>query len=112
MIDFIINPGEFRFPIEIKRSVIEKNTDGIPTEVWYTLLKTRSKIINGNGDEYSQALGTGAKSEKTFYIRYTPKHLLSDKDMIIYNNQDFNIKYINNIKEMNKYLEIRCKRVE
>lgn len=112
MIDFVIDSGEFRFPISIQRASIEKNTDSIPVEVWTELLKTRAKIINGNGDEYSKALGTGSKSEKTFYIRYTQKYLLSDKDRIIYNNHAFNIKYINNIKEMNKYLEIRCEIAE
>lgn len=105
--DFKINPGEFRHPITIQKSTVIKNGDGIPKCIWNDLLNTRAKVINVHGDEYYKALSTGVKIEKTFYIRFDRSKNITENDRVIYNNEIYDIKYVNDIKDMNIYLEIK-----
>lgn len=106
--EFKINTGEFKHLISIERGKMEKNSDGIPEYTWSKLLDTRAKIVNLSGNEYLKALATGIKIDKTFYIRYDISKNINTEDRIFYNGEYYNIKYVNNVHEMNKYLEIKC----
>ena len=102
---FYIDAGEFKFPIEIQEFVEMPNNDDIPTKNWATFINIRAKVINTSGKEYIQGQGTGSAIYKKFYIRF-PRQEVTTDSRILYNNQVFNITYVNNVDDANKYLEI------
>lgn len=103
---FKINPGELRHPIIIERCISSKK-DNIPISIWRIVLEARAKILNVRGSEVTLANGTTAKIEKSFYIRYSKLNKITNKDRVIFNDDVFDIVYVNNIDECNKFLEIR-----
>ena len=105
---FKINPGEFRHRIEIQRAVKKQNNDNMLVNTWEKLFDTRAKIINIKGDEFLQNKGVGISISKKFYIRYNRNIKLLESDRILYNNEIYDIKYIDNIEERNVYLELNC----
>lgn len=104
---FKINAGELRHPISIQRTTTTLK-ENIPLEKTEELFKTKAKIINGHGDEYLKNYGLESKVTKTFYIRYNRSHEVTHKDYVIYKDEKYNIVYVNNIEEMNRYLELKC----
>lgn len=104
---FSIGISEFRNMIIIERATTEINNDKVPVEKYIKLFETRAKIINLRGEEFHN-LGTNYKETKTFYIRYNRMFPLKVSDRIVYKGYNYNINYINNVEERNKYLEIRA----
>ena len=102
---FYIDAGEFKLPIEIQEFIEMPNADDIPTQHWATFIKIRAKVINTSGREYTQGQGMGSSIYKKFYIRF-PRQEVTTDHRILHNNQIFNITYVNNIDDQNKYLEI------
>lgn len=108
---FSIKPSEFKHTIEIGRFIDGKNEDNIPIQKWERLYNTRAKILNVRGEEFYN-LGTSSKEVKSFYIRYNHNYELTTKDRIKYNSKFYNITYVNNVDEANRYIEIRAEVVE
>lgn len=110
MAEFKINISEFKQPISIERYSKFKDEDNILRENWTNLCNARAKILWTRGSEYSENYGTNSEIEATFYIRFNYKNITS-KDRLIYKNQAFDIIYVNNVQENNKYYEIKAKKV-
>ena len=107
---FRINPGELRHPIIIQSMGLVKDPDDfINKPKWIDKIKTRAKIINVRGDEYIQAQGLGLKIEKTFYIRASRLHKITEEDRILYKDMPYEIEYINDIENLGRWLEIKAK---
>lgn len=107
---FKIRPGEFKHRIYIKRS-INSDMENIPIVQLVDLFNTKAKIINGHGDEYNKAGGIDYKEIKTFYIRYNRAIEVLNTDFVFYKNKKYNIIYVNNIEEANRYLEVKCEAI-
>ena len=110
--NFKINAGEFKHHIFIERFINSVSDENIPIKQWILLFKTRAKILNVRGAEAVKASGNTSAIEKTFYIRFTKKYNLNSKDRIIYNNEIYNIIYVNNIEEACFYLEVKCRKCD
>lgn len=110
MADFMINPSEFRHPITIERYSKFKDEDNILREEWTKLCSSRAKILWTRGSEYIESYGTNSEIEATFYIRFNYKNI-TPKDRLIYKNEAYDIIYVNNVQESNKYYEIKAKKV-
>lgn len=110
MARYKINPGEFKHPITIERYSKIKDEDNILREVWVNLCSVRAKILWTRGSEYVESYGTNSEIEATFYIRFNYKNITS-KDRLIYKSEVYDIIYINNVQESNKYYEIKAKKV-
>lgn len=110
MADFKINPSEFRHPITIERYSKFKDEDNILREDWTKLCGARAKILWTRGSEYTENYGANSEVEATFYIRFNHKEITS-KDRLIYKNEAYDIIYVNNVQEANKYYEIKAKKV-
>ena len=108
---FKINPGELKHTIQISTPDSGTDQDGIPLSTYTVLLSTKAKIVNVNGTKVILADGISATNIKKFYIRYKKVEITS-KDKIIYKDKSYDIKYINNIEEQHKYLEITAELVE
>lgn len=102
-----INPGEFKHKIDIKREGISTtNSSKIPKLEHKPLLTCNAKIVNISGKEVILGNGINNINQRRFIIRY-PKGLdINEKDIVTYNNLNYNITYLSDIKEEGKYLEI------
>ena len=115
MDNFIIKPHEFKHLVEFQRYTDNNvDLDNIPSEnEWKTLFKTKAQVNRNQNDEKIIMEGTSKKTIKTFRIRYRKGVQPTNKDRIIYNNNSiWDIKSVNNIKEDNKYLEIKAELIE
>lgn len=106
---YTINPGEFKHPIEIQTLTPGVDEDNIPCEVWSKLINKKAKIVNVSGKEVQLSDGISSFNSKRFIIRY-PRNITIDtedttKYRIVY-KKPYNITYMSNIQEANKYLEI------
>lgn len=108
---FNINPSELRHSIVIERCQRVKDEDNRLIEQWTKLCNSRAKILYTRGSEYVEAYGTNSNVGVTFYIRYNHKNITS-KDRIIYKGKLYNIIYVNNIQELNRYYEIKAELIE
>lgn len=104
---FNIKSNELIHKIVFQRYELLKDSDGKPTYIWTDLYETRGKVLNVRGREYIQAFGTGLSIGKTIYVRYNHTHHITNEDRILYNNEIYNIVYVNNVEESNKWLEIK-----
>ena len=111
MAEFNINTGEFKNPITIERYQKIKDEDNRLVEQWTKLCNSRAKILYTRGTEYIESYGNSSSVGVTFYIRYNYKDITS-KDRIIYKSKSYNIIYVNNVQESNKYYEIKAELVE
>lgn len=105
---FTINPGEFKHKITIQEYVDTVDVDNIPIQTWTDVLVTKAKVTNVRGDEYLKAIGTGVSIDKTFYIRYSKSVEITTDSQILYNGKVYNVVYVNNVMDLNKYIEIKA----
>lgn len=110
MAEFNINISEFKHPIVIERCQKVKDEDNRLVEQWVNLCNSRAKILWTRGSEYIESYGTNSEIEATFYIRFNYKNINS-KDRLVYKGETYDIIYINNVQEANKYYEIKAKKV-
>lgn len=111
MAEFNINTGEFKHPITIERYTKVKDEDNILREKWDKLCSSRAKILWIRGNEYTENYGVNSNAGVTFYIRYNHKNITS-KDRVVYKEKNYNIIYINNVQELDKYYEIKAELVQ
>ncbi|MDY3960172.1 phage head closure protein [Romboutsia timonensis] len=104
---FTINPGDFKHIITIQEHLETISNDDIPVKQWVNVLKTKAKVTNVRGDEYLQAQNVGMKIEKTFYIRYSRSVPITTDNQILYKDKVYNVVYVNNVMDLNKYIEIK-----
>ena len=110
---YTIDPGEFKHPIELQELKLVK-INNIASEKWVSLIKTKAKIINVSGKEVQTTKSIDSEYTKRFVIRY-PRGLNIDfedskKYRVLYKNNTYDITYLSNIQDLNKYLEIVAKR--
>lgn len=110
MAEFNVNISEFKHPITIERCYKAKDEDNRLVDKWVNLCTTRAKILWTRGSEYIEAYGTNSEVEATFYIRFNYKSINS-KDRLVYKGEAYDIIYVNNVQEANKYYEIKAKKV-
>lgn len=91
--------------ISIERSKVGKNSDGIPLDQWTEILNTRAKIINVEGSETEKDQGTPYRIE--IHIRFNPSILIEDTDRIKFKDKYFNITFMDNLENKNKWLILK-----
>ena len=110
MANFKINSSEFKHGITIERCQKIKDEDDRLIDKWTKLFNARAKILWTRGSEYNEIYGTNSEVEATFYIIFNNKNITSN-DRLIYNNEAYEIIYINNVQEAKRYYEIKAKKV-
>ena len=110
---YTIDPGEFRHPIEIQELQAVK-VNNIASEKWISILKAKAKIANISGREVQTSNSINAEYNKRFIIRY-PRGLNIDVEdskryRIFYKDRGYDITYLSDVQDFNKYLEIVTKR--
>ena len=110
---YTIDPGEFKHPIELQQLKIVK-INNIATEKWESILKAKAKIINISGKEIQVNNNIKSEYSKRFIIRYPRGISLDSEDSknqrLVYKNRSYDIIYISDVLDLNKYLEIVVKK--
>ena len=110
---YTIDPGEFRHPIEIQELQAVK-VNNIASEKWITILKAKAKIANISGREVQTRNSIDAEYNKRFIIRYSRSISFDSEDSkryrVFYKNRGYDITYLSDVQDLNKYLEIVTKR--
>ena len=110
---YTIDPGEFKHPIEIQELQVVK-VNIIPTEKWSSILETKAKIINISGKEVQTGNSIDSEYSKRFIIRYPRGVTIDSEDSkryrVLYKDRGYDITYLSDIEDLNKYLEIVTKR--
>ncbi len=98
-----INPGTFNKTIAFYGTTGKKNSNGYP-EPPALLFKARASVSRQSGRELASIGTTYSEVTTRFFMRYNKQ--VTTKLTIVYNNAEYDIKYINNYKDDNKYMEI------
>ena len=99
-----IKIGELNKRIKIVRNKLTTNDNGVEEEKEIVIAKIWAKVQNMSGTEIFKANTDYSKVTTRFLIRYR-KDITTD-DYIKFNNNKFNIVYINNYNYGNEFLEI------
>lgn len=113
MADFKVNPGALNKRVAIQKLNIEPTENGFDEENWTVFKLVWAKKNNLFGKEYFAAKAVNAEDTVEFEIRYS-KDLepLLEKNgtkayRILYKNRPFNIVYVDNVKEENRWIKIK-----
>lgn len=102
-----MNCRSYKHKIIIKRPIgVKKDEENLPIPDYEEVLTCKARISNTSGKEINFANGEGSVTTTRFYIRYIRNLNLTTKDILIYNDKQFNIVYCSNIKEENEEYEI------
>lgn len=96
--------SELNKRISIVRNDIVVNENGIEEKKEIPLTTIWAKVQNMSGTEIFKANTDYSKTTTRFIIRY--KKDITIEDYILFNNNKFNIVYINNYNFSNEFLEI------
>lgn len=108
---FKININEFKHLVIFQKFKSTIDDDGFPKEEWVDTYKTRARISNTSGKEFQSSDGTANSISTKFTTRYIKNANIEVQDRIIFNNNIYNITYINNIQEECRYIEIVAERM-
>ena len=107
-----IKNSDLKQIISIEKLLEEKNEYGILVEKYTEILNTRARVINIDGSESDSNQGIQNKIQIEAYIRFNPLVKIKDTYRVKYKDNYFNIIYIDNIDNRNKWLRIKGAKIE
>lgn len=101
--------SEMRERIIFQKSSSIKDKNGNRVLDWTNFFSCAAYANNLSGDEYWAAAQTNSQTDMFFMVRYCSelKDLKSEKFRIIFNDEIYNITFIDNMQYKNKMLKIR-----
>ena len=110
--DIKIRNSDLKKIISIEKLSEEKNEYGILVEKYTEILNTRARVVNIDGSESDNNQGIQNKVQIEVYIRFNPLVKIKDTYRIKFNDNYFNIIYIDNLYNRNKWLKIKGVKIE
>ncbi|WP_196007899.1 phage head closure protein [Clostridium tyrobutyricum] len=101
---------ELKHKITFQKLTTTTNENGFEVEVWEDYSTAWAAISNLMGREYFAAAAVQAEKTVKFTIRYLQG--ITDDMRILFEDKQYNITFIDNIKYRNKYIEIKALEVE
>ncbi|KPI54817.1 hypothetical protein KW95_01750 [Clostridioides difficile] len=107
-----MNVGELNRKVTIQIREERKDENGFTINEWSDFKTVYSSIKNLHGKEFLQAQALDSRASKKIIIRYIKEldnSINKDSSIeyrVVYKNIIYNILYIDNINEANKYMEI------
>ncbi|MBV4421032.1 phage head closure protein [Clostridium tyrobutyricum] len=101
---------ELKHKIIFQKLTATTNENGFEVEIWEDYSTVWASISNLMGREYFAAAAVQAEKTVKFTIRYL--HGITDDMRILFEDKQYNITFIDNIKYRNKYIEIKALEVE
>lgn len=106
-----IKSSDLKQIISIERLSEERNEYGILVKRYHEILNTRARAVNIDGSE-SNNQGIQNKIQIEVYIRFNPLVKIKDTYRIKFNDNYFNITYVDNLENRNKWLRIKGVKIE
>lgn len=101
-----MNIGEFRHRIRLLKLEFIQNDIGVYIEEWVEVANLWARVSNLYGKEYFAAASIQLEKMLIFTTRY--KEGLDENMGIRFQGNTYDIKFVDNIKYKNKYLEIKA----
>lgn len=98
--------SELNQRIKIKQKEIKKDEIGKETEVWKVKKEVWAKVTSLYGKEYYLAKQVNLEKSIKITLRYTKK--IKEDMRIEFQNEDYEIESIENIKFENRWIEIKA----
>ncbi len=93
--------------ITLQKSEYVIDDEGVEKEILVTIGEVWAFVTNLHGEEYIVAATMQSEKEVKFIIRYLEG--VDEKTTITFNDLNYNIQFVDNIKYGNEWLEIRAK---
>lgn len=110
--DIKIKNSDLKQIISIEKLSEEKNEYGILVQEYTEILNTRARVVNIDGSESDNNKGIQNKIQIEVYIRFNPLVKIKDTHRIKFNDNYFNITYIDDSDNRNKWLRIKGVKIE
>lgn len=110
--DIKIRNSDLKQVISIERLSEERNEYGILVQKYHEILNTRARVVNIDGSENDNNQGIQNKIQIEVYIRFNPLVKIKDTYRIKFNDNYFNITYVDNLENRNKWLRIKGVKIE
>ena len=107
-----IKNNDLKQIISIEKLSEEKNEYGILVQKYTEILNTKARVVNIDGSEIDNNQGIQNKIQIEVYIRFNPLVKIKDTYKIKFNDNYFNITYIDNLDNSNKWLRIKGVKIE
>lgn len=107
-----IKNSDLKQIISIERLLEERNEYGILVKRYHEILNTRARVVNIDGSESDNNQGIQNKMHIEVYMRFNPLVKIKDTYRIKFNDNYFNIIYIDNLDNSNKWLRIKGVKIE
>lgn len=110
--DIKIRNSDLKQIISIEKLSEEKNEYGILVQKYTEILNTKARVVNIDGSEIDNNQGIQNKIQIEVYIRFNPLVKIKNTYRIKFNDNYFNITYINDLDNRNKWLRIKGVKIE
>lgn len=107
-----IRNSDLKQIISIEKLSEEKNEYGILVNKYTEILNTKARVVNIDGGESNDNQGIQNKIQIEVYIRFNPLVKIKDTYRIKFNENYFNMTYIDNLDNRNKWLRIKGAKIE
>lgn len=107
-----IRNSDLKQIISIEKLSEEKNEYAILVQKYTEILNTRARVVNIDGSENDNNQGIQNKIQIEVYIRFNPLVKIKNTYRIKFNDNYFNITYIDNLDNRNKWLRIKGVKIE
>ena len=107
-----IKNSDLKQIISIEKLSEEKNEYSILVQKYTEILNTRARVVNIDGNESDNNQGIQNKIQIEVYIRFNPLVKIKSTYRIKFNDNYFNITYIDNLDNRNKWLRIKGVNIE
>lgn len=102
----VVGIGEMKHRIIFQKLLATINENGFEVERWQDYKTVWAKASNLSGREYYQAVAVQTEKTLIFLIRYLDG--IDTSMRIQFENRQYNITFIDNMKYLNKYIEIKA----
>ena len=109
---YTINPGDFKHKFELQELRAGIDDDNIPIEEWITIWTAKGRVRNNTANNKDIESGDRTFVEKVITARF-PKHLQgfdvedANKYKILHKGKLYKIVSMSDIREENKYIQIK-----
>lgn len=98
--------------ISLEKLLENKNEYGILVNKYIEILNTKERVVNIDGSESDNNQGIQNKIQIEVYIRFNPLVKIKDTYRMRFNDNYFNITYVDNLENHNKWLRIKGVKIE
>lgn len=102
--------GELRHRTTLQKFSTNTNENGFEVENWQDYKTVWAAVTNLSGKEYYAAAAVQAENTVKFTIRYTDE--IDTTMRILFKDKQYSIISIDNIKYVNKFIEIKAMEVD